>query len=180
MKGCEYTFKMRRKTDFKQMFLVDSTLYKKLNTTTPSPPLAVPEIPTPLPETPPSEESKEKSVDETKKTSTHKDFDDKQKPKDEMFFDASDQTKDEKFFDATDPIVKALKEHHEHSVESTEPPIKKPRYENNDNELDFKQMIKEIDDEIKNWNELRKDAIKMHNKVGRKRKQPRYAHYFAD
>ena len=171
MKGCEHTFKMRRKTDFKQMFLVDSTLYKRLNTIqlTPSPPLAVPEIPTSLPETPSSEETKEISADENKKILTQKDFDDKQ----------STQTKDEKFFDARDPIVKALKKHHEHSVEPTEPPIKKPRYENNDNEVDFKQMIKEIDEEIKNWNELRKDALKMRNKVGRKRKQPRYVQYFA-
>ena len=172
MEGCEHTFKMRRKTDFKQMFLVDPTLYKRLNTTqlTPSPPLAVPEIPTSLPETPPSAETKEISADETNKTSTQKDDNDKQ----------SNQTKDEKFFDATNPFVKALKEHHEHSVEPTEPPIQKARYENKDNEIEFKQMIKEIDKENKNWNELRKDAVKMQTKVGRKRKQPRYVHYFAD
>ena len=163
---------MRRKTDFKQMFLVDSTLYKRLNTTqlSPAPPLPVPEIPTSLPETPPSAETKEISADETKKTSTQKDDNDKQ----------STQTKDEKLFDATNPIVKALKEHHEHSVEPTEPPIKKARYENTDNEIDFKQMIKEIDEEIKNWNDLRKDAVKMHSKVGGKRKKHRYVHYFAD
>ena len=79
-------------------------------------------------------------------------------------------------FDVRDPIIKALKEDHEQTLESSEPLVKKAKYENNDNQVDFKEMIREIE----NWNELRKDAIKMSIKPGGKRKQPRYIQYFTD
>ena len=161
---------MRRKTNFKQMFLIDSTLYKRVNsepllTSTPKP---VPRVSTSLPETPTLVEVKE--TPSSQNSNLQKDDDDDRK---------STTPKDEKFFDATNPIVKALKEHHEQSVESPEPLTKKARYEDEDNKIDFKQMIMEIDGEIKNWTRLRKDALKMQSNESRKRKQPRYVHYFA-
>ena len=161
---------MRRKTDFKQMFLIDSTLYKRVNSAqhTPSVPIPVPEIPISLPETPPSAEIKDTPA---AGNSTIQKVDISRQ---------ATQPKTEKFFDASNPIVKALKKDHEHGDEPFEPPTKKARYEKNENEIDFKEMIREIDEEIKNWNELRKDAVKMQANVGRKRKQPRYIHYFAD
>ena len=167
---------MRRKTDFKQMFLIDSSLYKRMNVVTSSPPKPVSEIPKvppsvdALPDAGPTHKVPP-SVDALPDAGpTHKD-DIRRQPT---------QPKNEKFFDSSDPIVKALKEDYEKSDEPAEPPAKKAKYIKNDNEIDFKEMIKEIDEEIKNWNELRKDAVKMQANAGRKRKQPRYVHYFAD
>ena len=155
---------MRRKTDFKQMFLIDSSLYKRMNMVTHTP--CLPKPVAELPKVPPSVET----LPDAEISSTQK-YDIKTEPT---------QPKNEKFFDAANPIVKALKEDYEKSDEPAEPPTKKAKYEKIDNEIDFKEMIKEIDEEIKNWNELRKDAVKMQANTGRKRKQPRYVHYFAD
>ena len=164
---------MRRKTDFKQMFLIDSSLYKRVNSPqqTPSAPVPVCETPTFPPESVPSVKTMETDTNEIKDASTQTDDVETQSPS---------RPNDEKFFDGGNPIVKALKEDYEKSDEFSEPAVKKARYENNDNEIDFKQMINEIDEEIKNWYDLRKDAVKMRAKTERKRKQPRYVHYFTD
>ena len=178
--------KMRRKTNFKQMFLVDSTLYKRVNTSTSltTLPAVVPttfvsEIHTPIHESPPTTGrislNGETAGDDTffENTST-------QTENDEEIKQSVPLRKDEKLYNAKNPIIKALKEHHEQVNESSEPPTKKTRYEQNDKEIDYNQMIQEIDEEINILSGFRKDAMKMRIKSGRQRekKKTKYVQYF--
>ena len=162
---------MKRKTDFKELFLIDSSLYKRMNAALNKPctHVSTPKIVNPFQESK-SIDIKGKIAEENKISPSET----------ENYEKVLSDPKNNQLFDVRDPIIKALKEDHEQTLESSEPLVKKAKYENNDNEVDFKEMIREIDEEIKNWNELRKDAIKMSIKPGGKRKQPRYIQYFTD
>ena len=120
---------------------------------------------------------------------------------------------DQKIFDADNPIIKALKNHHEQVVKTSTNTKNETEYELTDDadsensedvpelppsssdEIEYAQMMKDINGEIENWQKLKRDAVrvfkqkdgKMKEKEqkrkggkmkGKEQKRPRYTQYF--
>ena len=209
---------MKRKRNFKQMFLIDNTLYNKLNTNSPIHSITKTHgCKTINPSSTLKNEAEPSNIadnnDSTQKR--HLEGDNihtvDSKNKSESIHESTPpptpsisresivnhklpikkSIPSKKYYDPNNPIIKALKKNYEENntkknvnnekiiddiVDEDSNSSDVPRKSNGD--IDYSQMIKEIDIEIKNWEGLRKNAIRRFKSYENKKHQPLYVQYF--